>query len=123
MTLSLLVTALLAIGVVLVGYMAFLFWTNPDRGLKETTHRVEKLPYVLADRYTAFAVMGLGMIAFGDYPIITVYFLSGAIMGLSDGAIYARAGHPHIKHTASGVLSLLAMGISAVAWATTTAGG
>jgi hypothetical protein len=67
--------------------------------------------------------MGLGMIAFGDYPIITVYFLSGAIMGLSDGAIYARAGHPHIKHTASGVLSLLAMGISAVAWATTTAGG
>lgn len=123
MTLSLLVTAFLVIGVVLVGYMAFLFWTNPERGLKETTHRLENLPFVLADRYTAFAVLGLGMIAFGDYPIITVYFLSGAIMGLSDGVIYARAGHPHIKHTASGVLSLLAMGLSAVAWATTQAGG
>jgi hypothetical protein len=112
------VTAFLVIGVVLVGYMAFLFWTDPARGLRETTHRMEKLPLVLADRYTAFAVLGGGMIFFGDYPIITVYFLAGAIMGLSDGAIYARAGHPHIKHTVSGVLSVLAMIAAAAAWAT-----
>lgn len=122
MILSALVTAFLVIGVLLVGYMAWLFWTNPERGLRETTHRIEKLPYVLADRYTAFAVLGVGMIFFGTYPIITVYFLAGAIMGLADGAIYARAGHPHAKHTASGVLSLLAMIVTAVAWATTRAG-
>jgi hypothetical protein len=105
-----------------VGYLAFLFWTDPARGLRETTHRAEKLPYVLADRYTAFAVLGVGMIFFGDYPIITVYFLAGAIMGLSDGAIYARAGHPHIKHTTSGVLSVLAMIAAALAWASSSAG-
>ncbi|GAB4263509.1 MAG: hypothetical protein Kow0013_09950 [Pararhodobacter sp.] len=121
MTLSSTVTAFLVIAVLLVGYMAYLFWTDPERGLRETTHRLEKLPYVLADRYTSFAVLGLGMILFGDYPIITVYFLAGAIMGLADGAIYARAGYPHVKHTASGVLSLLAMIVTAVAWA--TAGG
>jgi len=122
MSLSLLVTLFLLIAIALVGYMAFLFWSNPERGLAETTHRIEKLPYVLADRYTAFAVMGIGMLAFGDYPIITVYFLAGAIMGLADGMIYARAGHPHMKHTASGVLSALAMIVTAVAWATTSTG-
>ena len=41
------VAVFLLIAVVLVGYMAFLFWTNPDKGLAETTHRIEKLPYVL----------------------------------------------------------------------------
>ncbi len=122
MMLGAIVTAFLVIGVVLVGYMAFLFWTDPAKGLRETTHRIEKLPSVLADRYTAFAVLGLGMIAFGDYPIITVYFLAGSIMGLSDGAIYARAGHPHMKHTASGVLSVLAMIVSAAAWVTSSGG-
>lgn len=123
MTLSLLVTGFLVLTVLLVGYMAYLFWTDPERGLRETTHRRDRLPYVLADRYTAFAVLGLGMIAFGQYPIITVYFLAGSIMGLADGAIYARAGHPHVKHTVSGILSLLAMIVTAVAWATTGAGG
>ena len=122
MSLSWLVTGFLIIAVLLVGYMAFLFWTDPEKGLRETTHRREILPSVLADRYTAFAVLGLGMIAFGDYPIITVYFLAGTIMGLADGAIYARAGHPHMKHTVSGLLSLLAMLVTAVAWATTGAG-
>lgn len=123
MMLPTLITAFLVIGVVLVGYMAFLFWTDPAKGLRETTHRLEKLPYVLADRYTAFAVLGLGMIFFGNNAIITVYFLSGAIMGLCDGVLYARAGHPHIKHTASGVLSVIAMIFSATAWATTQVEG
>ena len=123
MILSALVTVFLLIAVALVGYMAYLFWTNPERGLAETTHRIEKLPYVLADRYTAFAVLGAGMLVFGDFPIITVYFLAGTIMGLADGMIYARAGHPHLKHTASGILSALAMIVTAVAWAMTPTGG
>lgn len=122
MILSTLVTVFLVIGIVLVGYMAFLFWTDPAKGLAETTHRLEKLPSVMADRYTSFAVLGVGMLFFGNYAIITVYFLSGAIMGLCDGAIYARAGHPHIKHTASGVLSVIAMILSAAAWATQAGG-
>jgi hypothetical protein len=118
MTLSLVITVFLGIAVLLVGSLAWLFWTDPERGLRESTHRLENLPSVMADRYTAFGVLGIGMMLFGDYPIITVYFLAGAIMGLCDGAIYARAGHPHLKHTASGVLSLLAMIVTAVAWAT-----
>lgn len=123
MTLSSLVVVLLAIGVVLLGYMAFLFWTDPAKGLRITTHRLENLPTVMANRYTGLAVLSLGMILYGNYPIITVFFLSAAIMALSDSMIYARAGHSFIKHTASGVLSVIGMIISAIAWATTPVGG
>lgn len=38
--------------------------------------------------------------------MIAVFCVAGAVMGLGDGLIYHRAGHPHIKHTLSGVLAL-----------------
>lgn len=123
MTLSLSVTVLLWITVALVGYMAWMFATNPERGLQVTTHRFEKLPYVMANRYTSFAILGVGMILFGDYRIIAVYFLSGAIMALSDGVLYARAGQSYIRHLASGTFSILATIVSSLAWVTTQAGG
>jgi len=74
---SMLVTAFLVLGVLLVGYMASLFWTDPAKGLLKTTHRLEKFSLVLADR---------------------------------------------IKHTASAVLSAIAMIFSSVAWATQAGG-
>ncbi len=85
--------------------MAWLFWTDPARGLAETTHRVEMLPRVMADRYTAFAVLGLFLTLYGDFRVLAVFFAVCAFMGFADGALYARAGHPHMKHTTSGVLS------------------
>jgi hypothetical protein len=38
-------------------------------------------------------------------------------MGFADGLIYARAGHPHMKHTVSGVLSVVALGVTLAALA------
>lgn len=115
MTSMLLVQVCLGIAVLLLAGMAFLFWTNPAAGLRQTTHRPEQLPLVMADRYTAFAVMGVGAMLFGSLPVIAVFFLSCAIMGLADAAIYARAGFSWAKHVAAGGLSLVALAFTLLA--------
>ena len=107
-------TVCLVVTVLVIGYLASLFWTDPERGLRETTHHARLLPSVMADRYLAYAVLGVGMIFLGSPGIIAVYFLAGAIMGLGDGYIYARADLPHLRHTASGLASLGAMLIALV---------
>jgi hypothetical protein len=110
-----LVTVCLLVTVAILGLLAFAFWSNPARGLAQTTHRVEMLPLVMADRYTAFAVLALALIVFGDLRLIAIFFAVCAFMGFADGLIYARAGHPHIKHTLSGVLSVVALGVTLAA--------
>ena len=108
MSLSLLATICGGISVLILAILAWAFWSNPERGLEQTTHRLEKLPLVMADRYTAFAGMGLAITIVGHLPLLTVFFAICAFMGFADGYIYARAGHAHWKHTISGVLSLVA---------------
>ena len=62
----LLVTLCGIVTVLILGYMAFLFWRDPQDGLAQTTHRVELLPQVMADRYTAFAVLAVVLTLYGD---------------------------------------------------------
>jgi hypothetical protein len=113
--LATLVTACVGITVLILATLAFAFWSNPARGLAQTTHRVELLPLVLADRYTAFALLALALLAFGDVRLTAAFFAVCAFMGFADGLIYARAGHPHMKHTLSGVLSVIALGVTLAA--------
>ena len=115
MTLSILVTLCAVITVMILSGLAFAFWSNPARGLVQTTHRVELLPLVMADRYTAFALLGLAVLVFGDLRMTASFFAVCAFMGFADGVIYARAGHPHMKHTFSGVLSVIALGVTLAA--------
>ena len=115
MTLSILVTLCAVITVMILSGLAFAFWSNPARGLVQTTHRVELLPLVMADRYTAFALLGLSVLVFGDLRMTAAFFAVCAFMGFADGVIYARAGHPHMKHTFSGVLSVVALGVTLAA--------
>lgn len=117
MTLTLLTTVCGVITLAILGSMAFAFWSNPERGMALTTHRAELLPRVMADRYTAFAALALAVILFGDLRLYAAFFAVCAFMGLADGAIYARAGHPHMKHTLSGVLSVIALGVTLAALA------
>ncbi|QLQ18594.1 MAG: hypothetical protein HZT43_07890 [Exiguobacterium profundum] len=117
MTLALLTTVCGVITLAILAALALAFWTNPARGLVQTTHRVEQLPLVLADRYTAFAALALAVILFGDLRLYATFFAVCAFMGFADGLIYARAGHPHMKHTLSGVLSAVALGVSLAALA------
>lgn len=115
MTLETLVTICAVITVMILASLAFAFWSNPARGLAHTTHRIEQLPLVLADRYTAFALLAVAILVLGDLPLMAAFFAVCAFMGFADGLIYARAGHPHMKHTISGVLSVIALGVTLAA--------
>lgn len=115
MSLSLLTMIFGALTLVVLGAMALAFWLNPARGLALTTHRVELLPRVMADRYTAFAILAVVALVHGDPVLYAALFAVCAFMGLADGVIYARAGQPHMKHTLSGVLSAIALVVALAA--------
>ena len=109
------------IGLVMMLAMAYAFWRSPEAGFSLTTHRLEQLPSVMADRYMAFALLLIFMLWYGDLVVLAAFFVIGAFMGLADGFIYARRGLPHWKHTASGILSVAAFGITMAALAQTGA--
>ncbi|WP_306045542.1 hypothetical protein [Nioella sp. MMSF_3534] len=115
MSFSLLTTICGGVTVLILALLAWAFWTDPAKGLEQTTHRLEKLPTVMADRYTAFAVLALVFTIYGDLNVLIALFAVCAFMGFADGLIYARAGHPHMKHTISGVLSSVALAIATAA--------
>jgi hypothetical protein len=117
LSLTLLTTLCGVITLVILSGLALAFWTNPARGMAQTTHRLEQLPLVMADRYTAFALLAIAVILFGDLRLYAAFFAVCAFMGFADGVIYARAGHPHMKHTFSGVLSVIALGVTLTALA------
>jgi hypothetical protein len=97
---------LLALGTALVLTFAYAFYSDEEKAFALSTHRREKLPLVMVDRYIAMAVIQLGLILFGSLEMVAVFCVAGAVMGLGDGLIYARAGHTHIKHTASGLFAV-----------------
>ena len=82
-----------------------------DRG----THRPAELPYVMADRYMAFAMLLVFFFFYGDLYPLAAFFFVGGFMGLVDGYIYARRGLPHWHHTGTGILSLAGCGMALVA--------
>ncbi|TCL09854.1 hypothetical protein BXY66_1919 [Shimia isoporae] len=100
-------------GTVVTGILAFTFWRDPEAGMKSATHRLEQLPQVMTDRYVAFVFLSLAAAWHGDAGVIAVLFTAFAFMGFADGVIYARAGHPHIKHTAAGVAAALVAAVAA----------
>lgn len=100
---------LLGVGAVLTAVLAFTWYKDPVKGMADATHLPEKLPLVLIDRYLGVTIIQLGLIFFGSLEMIAVFCVAGMVMGFGDGLIYARAGHPHMKHTSSGLLALLGL--------------
>ncbi len=111
-SLPILIVVLLLVGAAMVLLLAWAFYSDPQKGMAQATHRLEQLPLVMVDRYVAVGVLQIGLIFFGNLEMVAIFCIAGAIMGLGDGLIYARAGHPHIKHTSSGVLALLGLGVT-----------
>lgn len=107
MTLGTLTVLLCLGGALVTGFLAVIFWRDPETGMAAATHRPEQLPKVMVDRYVAFAFLALAAAWYGDPAVIAGLFVAFAFMGLADGVIYARAGHPHIKHTAAGVAATI----------------
>ena len=115
MSLILLVQISGAIAFLVLAGLAYAFWSDPEKGLRQTRHRREQLPLVMADRYTAFAILAAVLTVYGDLNILILFFAICAFMGFTDARIYARAGFPHGTHTAAGALSLAALGIAVAA--------
>lgn len=119
MTMATLAVILSVGGVVVTGLLAALFIRDPQRGLVLATHRPEMLPQVMADRYTAMCFLAVGATLYGDLKVIAWLFAAFALMGCADGWIYARAGHPYMKHLLSGVAAAVVVAAALIALATT----
>ncbi len=102
-------------GVIVTGWLALLFVLDPAQGMRHTTHRLDQLPRVMADRYIAMAFLAVGAAWKGDPAVIAWLFAAFAFMGLADAVIYARAGQPMGRHLAAGLAAAVVAAIAA--WA------
>ena len=110
-------------GVLVTGWLALIFLRDPQKGLEQTTHRLENLPEVMTDRYIAFTVLAIGATVYGDMKVIAVLFATFAFMAFYDAWIYARAGHAIGKHVGAGVAASLVVAVAGLALATQAEGG
>lgn len=100
-------TATIALAVLcltLTGGFGVLFALNPKRGMELATHRLEKLPLVMADRYVGTALLLLGVIWSGNMGLLAWFLGVVGVAGFIDAWIYARDGHRFGKHLFAGVL-------------------
>jgi len=74
MTATSLAILLAWVGVLVCLALAFVFIRNPEDGLRQTQHRLEKLPQVMVDRYLCFAFFSAGGARLG--AMRTIFFLS-----------------------------------------------
>ncbi len=103
MTLTAITLTLAWLGVFVTTGLAALFVRNPTRALVLTTHHLEDLPKVMADRYFALALLALGAVIYGDLKVIAYLFGVFSFLGFADAWIYHRAGKPIAKHFTAGV--------------------
>lgn len=115
MSLAMLAIYLSAGGVIATGALAVLFVRNPASAMAIATHRPEKLPCVMADRYIAFCGLALFATLYGDLNVIAALFGAFAFMGFADAFIYARGGFPAAKHLLAGALALIVTSIALLA--------
>ena len=102
-------------GVLVTGVLALMFLRDPVSGMAATTHRAEKLPEVMTDRYIAFLIPAIGATVYGDLKVIAVLFFAFSFMGYADAYIYARGGYPYAKHVGAGTAALLVAAVAVLA--------
>ncbi|MGV6812596.1 MAG: hypothetical protein ACWA47_10135 [Brevirhabdus sp.] len=102
-------------GVVVTGLLALAFLRDPAKGLEQTTHHLEDLPKVMADRYLFMTFLALGAVIHGDMAVIAWLFAGFAFMGYADALIYARAGKSYSKHFVAGVAASVVMIVAVLA--------
>ncbi|MEO1140052.1 MAG: hypothetical protein AAFW87_11415 [Pseudomonadota bacterium] len=122
MTLVQVTLALSGLGVLVTAVLSVLFLRDPIGGLATTTHRAEKLPEVMTDRYIAFTFLAIGATLYQDLNVIAVLFGAFAFMGFADAYIYARGGHPYKKHLAAGVAASVVVVVACMAMSTRVEG-
>ncbi len=107
MTLTQFAIILSGLGVLVTALLSLIFLRDPQAGLVQTTHRAEKLPQVMTDRYIAMTILAVGATLYKDMAVIAVLFASFAFMAFADAWIYARSGHTCKKHLGAGFAASL----------------
>jgi len=115
MSLGLAAIILAAVGALVTGRLAWMFFRDPKAGLADATHRPEQLPQVMTNRYLSMTVLAVAAALYGDPLVIAVLFATYAFMGFSDASIYSRAGHPAIKHVAAGLAAAIVVIVALLA--------
>ena len=115
MTLEGAAITLSGVGILVTGALALVFLRDPIAGLTHTTHRMEKLPEVMTDRYIAFTMLTVGATLYGDLNVIAVLFTTFAFMGFADAWIYARGGFAYGKHLAAGIAASIVVIVAVLA--------
>jgi hypothetical protein len=114
-TLAVLSLIFAGIGGAFLLLLGYLFWAKPEFGLAQTGHHEENLLSVMADRYLAFALIGVFAAVYQDLNVVLVFFAACALMAFVDARIYARARQDTSKHLIAGALSVVAFAVTAVA--------
>jgi len=115
MTFVHLAIALSGVGIAVTGWLSLVFLRDPVVGMAQTTHRAAQLPQVMTDRYIAFTGLALAATLYGDLKVIAALFAAFSFMGFADAWIYARAGHPAVKHIGAGVAAAVVVMVALLA--------
>ena len=105
----------LVLTLVFTGYYALIFLRDSASAMETATHELELLPEVMAARYVVVFLITAGIMIWGSPALITYFFAVCTFLGLYDGWVYYSRGLPHMKHTFSGLMSLLALFVSSLA--------
>ena len=102
-----LTTLIMLITAGFTGFYAFVSLRDPVQVMETATHKMDLLPNIMAGRYLILFLLTLGVLVYG-HTGVAIYFLAVcAVLGFYDGCVYWSRGLPHIKHTFSGILSLI----------------
>lgn len=102
-------------GVLSTGYLAVIFWRNPEDGMAKVHHRGEALPTIMTGRYLSYFLLAVGAFWSGDPAIIAVLFAVFAFVSAFDTWVYLSRGQTYMPHALAGVGSLIVMGAALLA--------
>lgn len=107
-----LLTVLSLLAVLITGYLVYLFYPNPARGMAVVKHRAEDLPQVMTGRYIGFFLFAIGAAIYRDPYVIAWMFAVFATVSFWDVMTYRKGGHAYAPHLQAGLLSIAALAIT-----------
>ncbi len=91
----------------MVAFLGFLFWRDPDRGLAFATHRPEGLAQVMVNRYFIIMMVIGGSLVYGRPEVVAFAFAVTGVGPAHDAWVYYRLGQSYQKHLVPAALSAL----------------
>lgn len=99
----------------MIVWIALQFRSNPSAALHSVEHLEAALPWVMAGRYLAFALLSIAATLYGDLSVIAGLFGVFAVLGFFDTVLYSRLGAPVFKHLTAGLGALVVAAVAFIA--------